>query len=62
MPLTRGVPFKCLMPFRFLRLAIICLVIDTSKAFAFLLSRPPSFPFSVRQNFAARLIKFFHKQ
>ena len=62
MPLTRGVPFKCLMPFRFLRLAIICLVIDTSKAFAFLLSRPPSFPFSVRQNFATRLIKFFYKQ
>ena len=39
MPLMRGVPPRHLLPFRFLRLVVICFVIDCSKALAFLITR-----------------------
>ena len=46
MPLARGVPLRFLLPLRFLRLSIICFVIDFAKVFAFLITRAPSFSFS----------------
>ncbi len=39
LPLVRGVPLRCLLPFRFMRLGLICLVIDISKLLAFLTCR-----------------------
>lgn len=44
MPFSRGVPLRCLLPLRFFRLAVICLVIDSAKVGAFLLTRAPAFP------------------
>lgn len=50
LPLKRGVPLMCLLPFRVLRLGLVCFVIDFSKLIAFLYSRSPGFSLLLDRN------------